>query len=368
MRKLLVLLLILPSLAAAGEKRDAVSSAELQALDRAISREHNTNELGSQALGDLYRLRRRLESLQQQPTTTKSEREASLEPLSRDDSLQSLLNRLQDEAKTGDRAAFRSLALYYLFRNNPEQARVIWQRMGPASTSDLPYQLISAYLELALGEYNSARASLETAQRMIDSRTSLELSKPVFCENVAGYRLYVPRPPKEFLPGDETLIYVEVDGADFHPLPDGYSECRLMFGLKLMNDLGRTLWGEPNYGEYAPAFVGPIRDLHTVLSWRIPNDLEPGLYRLHVETMEQDSKRRGESVVEFNVARKSTNPETRVGSNLPPGYERTIRDAEKTFPGGPQSGILPGVDDTLKQNQNKYEILKQYENMNRGNR
>lgn len=372
MRSLFLLFACLAAAAAhAGERASVIPAAQLQALDRAIARESNANELGSQTLGDLVRLRNSLEAMKQ----PKSGREAALEPLPRESSMDAHIARLEEEASQGNRASARSLTLYLLSMNNAEQARTVWRRMGPASTSDLPHQLIAAYIDLALGEYNAARTGLEAAQRMIDARANLELSAPVFCENIAGYRLYVPRPQKELLPGEETLIYVEVDGADFQQLADGYSECRIMFGLSLTNDAGRTLWSEPNYGEYAPVFNGPIRDLHTALSWRIPNDLVPGLYRLRVEAVEQSSKRSGERSMEFTVARRSTNPETRPGaglsgadSRIPPGAEQTIRDAQKAFPGGPQSGFSPSMEELLKKNERVYELLNRHENMQRGDR
>ncbi len=310
---------------------EPVPQVELQALDRAISRELNQNVLGSQTLGDLQRLRHRLERMQ----FPNESRQAALAPLAAgDDSISQTLAQLEAEAANNNRSALRSLALYQMFLGNPETALTHWEKLGANSGGDTAYQILSAYLNLALGEYNSARAHLDDASRLMDSRTQLVLSEPRFCDNIAGYRLYVAREEKEFLPGEDTLIYVEIDGAEFATLPDGDSECRLMFGIKLTNDAGRVLWSEPNYGEYAPLFQGPIRDLHTALTWRIPNDLVPGLYTLTVEAVEDATKRRGESAISFTVARRATNPETRPGANtLTPEMRKAIQSAQQQFPG-----------------------------------
>ncbi len=316
----------------AAEPLSAVPLGELQALNRAIDRELNTNALGSHTLGELQRLLHRLQNARADADGGRTDRATALAPLGGEDD-QAALRRLEDQASSGDRAALRSLALYQLYLNNPEQAIRSWRRMGGANTGDVPYHLLSAYLELALGEYSSAQTSLAAATRLIETRTGLELSKPVFCRNIAGYRLYETRASGDFLPGEDTLVYVEIEGADFLTLPGGDSECRLFFGMTLRNGSGAIVWAEPNYGEYAPLFNGPVRDLHTALVWRVPNDLPPGLYTLAVEATEDVSKRRGETSMEFNLASRPTNPERKVGTAYPPGFNETLREAQQMFPG-----------------------------------
>lgn len=326
--------IVISGIAIAGEAPDIVPQTEIQALERAIARELNTGDLGSQALGDLQRLLYRLQNSRTVGQAPISARAAALEPLGSDGDIGTLA-RLEREAEAGGRSALRSLAMFQLYMNNPEQSLRAWRKMGSANANDLSFQLLSSYLELALGNYNSARSHLETATRLIDTRTALVLSSPMFCSAIAGYRLYEERDRKELLPGDETLIYVEIEGADFKTRADGFSECRLMFGMKLKNDSQVTLWSEPNYGEYSPEFNGPIRDLHTALSWRVPNDLVPGLYRLHIEAEEEESARRGEAILEFTVAKRPTNPEQRFGGagSYPPGVNDALREAQKYFPG-----------------------------------
>ncbi len=351
----------------AGEAVPSVPLGEMQALERAIARELNTGDLGSHTLGELQRLLHRLRTAR---GGERADRAAALAPLDAgaggDD-----LRRLEDAASTGDRAALRALALYRLYRNSPEEAALAWRQMGSANASDVPYHILSAYIELALGEYNSARASLATAARLIDTRTGLELSEPVFCRNIAGYRLYERRTGGDFLPGEDTLIYVEVEGADFKSLPSGDSECRLLFGMTLRNASKVIVWSEPNYGEYAPLFNGPIRDLHTALAWRVPNDLPPGLYTLEVEATEDVSKRRGGTSVEFTLAARPTNPSQPAGgaAAYPPGFNEAVREAQRMFPGStpafqPETPRAPGMSDEWLRNEGYQDLIRrraQYE-------
>lgn len=327
------LLLLTAAVAIAGDNPANIPQTELQALDRAIAREANSGSLGSQTLGDLYRLKTRLLRLQE---SAKSETERALAPLDGDDSQRRQLDRLEREAAAGGRAARRSLALYYLFLNEPEKALAQWRLMGQATEYDLQYLLVSSYLEFALGEYGTGRKNLQTALRLTETRSSLAVSTPVFCLNIGGYRIYTRRESGNLLPGEDVLIYVEVDGVQFASVSDGGSECQILFGLKLRNEAQNTVWAEPNYGEYAPYFAGPVRDLHAALSWRVPNDLAPGRYHLYVEAVEDSSKRRGEGVISFTVGRRETNPEKRPtgGAALPPGMQRQIQDAQKSFYGG----------------------------------
>ncbi len=358
---LITAILLLLAAAPAGEPAGAagpIPQAELQALDRAIARELNSGQLGSQTLGDLTRLKNRL--LRMKQPAAKSERDAALSPLGGDDSLRAQLDRLQAEAAGGGRAAQKSLALYYLFLNEPEKALAQWRQMGKTSDYDMSYLLIASYLEFALGEYNTGRRSLETALRLMDSRTGLEVTPPVFCQTIAGYRVYVPRKEGNLLPGEEVLIYVEVEGADFKAVPEG-SECRIMFGLQLKDENQATLWAEPNYGEYAPVFAGPVRDLHAALAWRVPNDLAPGRYHLFVEAVEDASKRRGQNILGFNVGRRETNPEKRPSGGMDPrAMPQSPIDAQKPLPGTPPKFMEPP---RLRDEQyyKQFDLLQQFE-------
>lgn len=347
--------------AAASSMAGTVPQVEIQALDRAIKRELADDNLGSQTLGDLQRLKYRLEQMQLQ---TRSQALAELEPLDTGAAPGDTLSRLEREAEAGGRPALRTLALYHLYQNNPEQSLRAWRRMGEANPNDLAYQLLSSYLELALGEYNAARLHLDTALRLIDSRTGIELSTPVLCDNIAGYRLYVPRQKKTLLPGDDTLLYIEIEGADFHPVADGDFECRLMFGMRLKNESGTTLWAEKDYGEYAPLFNGPIRDLHTALSWRIPNDLQPGIYTLIVEAEEQPSLRRGETTLELTIAKRPTNPDPKLTPDQRIQANKMMQDAGKMFPGATPQFQPQGLDSFS--GQQYYDILKNNERLQGG--
>ena len=166
------------------------------------------------------------------------------------------------------------------------------------------------------------------------------------------------------MPGEEVLIYIEVEGAEFAPAPEGGVGCRLMFGLTLKNDHQGTAWHEAKYGEYAPVFEGGIRDLHAALTWRVPNDLQPGRYHLTVQAVEDATKRLGENLISFNVGRRATNPEQRPTAGYGgPDIGRAVNEANRAFQGGgaaAQGG--PGNlwnSDFGKQQQ--FELQRQYE-------
>lgn len=354
----LLALCILAGTAGGGE----IPQSEMQALDTAITREFNSNP-NSFTFAELNKLKQRLIRMQAEARTSRPEKQAALEPLAADDALAGTLERLEAEAKKGGRAAQRTLALYYMYLNEPEKALQEWRRMGRATDYDIQYLLIAAYLEFALGEYNTGRDNLERALRFMDTRTSLSLSTPVLCQTIAGYRVYIPMPAGDILPGQEVLVYTEVEGAVFKDSQDGGAECDIMFGLRLKNESQSTLWAEPNYGAYAPVFAGPIRDLHVALTWRVPNDLPPGRYHLFVEAVEESTKRRGESVLGLNVGRRETNPLPRpTGGPTPPDTERMMREMNKHFPG---AGMPEGLQNQWGNAKTKegFEMLRRYEQM-----
>lgn len=350
-----VVLLIGIASAPAGE---AIPQTELQALDRAISRELNTGSLGSQTLGDLTRLRNRLGRMAVSQTPTAPAPAAAGQAADDGDLQLRLLGKLESEAAAGGRAARRSLALYYLILNEPEKAREQWRLMGKGSELDVSHLIMSAFIELALGEHNTGKASLASALSLIEARSPLKVSNPVFCQNVAGYRIYQPYRGGSLLPGDDVLLYVEVEGAEFVNSREGGSECDLMFGLKLVDDNQATVWAEPNFGEYAPLFNGPIRDLHAALTWKVPNNLEPGRYHIYVEALEESTKRRGEGVTSFEVAKRPTNPEKRPAGAFDPGMlPKGFSEMQNAFPGAPTLPTVPGAE---QYNDNKFDILQRY--------
>lgn len=292
-----------------------VSSSEIQALERLINREASRSAPDAAVHGELMRLRNRL--LRLRAEASESDRRRALAPLESDPDFAALKEKLENAADRGGRPERRSLALFHLFMNEPEKALEQWRKLGQATPHDMPHLLVSAYLEFALGEYGAAREDLAAASSMMDHRTSLAISAPVFCSNIAGYRIFFPRPEGSLLPGEDVLIYVEVEGAEFENAPGG-NVCKLMFGLRLRNSAQLTLWAEPNFGEYSPLFSGPVRDLHAALAWRVPGDLEPGRYTLAVEAADEVSRRRGENSISFQVARRETNPDRRASAAPPP--------------------------------------------------
>lgn len=349
--------------ALAAHAGETIPPAEIQALDRAISRELNSGALGSQVLGDLTRLRNRLAHLNSSPAAAPVAQAGGGEA---GDPQVTLLGALEREAGGGGRSARRALAFFYMYLNEPEKAREQWRLMGKGSEYDISYLLISSFLEIALGEHNVGRASVESALSMLQARSPLKVTNPIFCQNVAGYRVFEPVKANNFLPGDDILIYVEVEGAQFSDSREGGSECSLMFGLKLKDDNQGTVWAEPNFGEYMPLFNGPIRDLHAVLTWKVPNNLEPGRYHLTVEAVEEATRRRGEGVTGFEVGRRPTNPEKRPTGwidpkaleALPPNFS----EMQSVFPGAP---VLPNTGSmyqggSVDVDKDKYELLQRY--------
>jgi hypothetical protein len=353
---LILLLWLIPfsSLAQSGEAAAAIPGDELTALDRAINRELNTGSLGSQTLGLLVRLRSRIARFNSPPAAATSPEESG-------ESLRlALRQELEGAVSQGGRGARRDLAFYYLFLNDPEAAREQWNRLGRAGELDLLYPLVSAFIDLTLGERQYAGKNLESTLAVLAASLPLRVSPPVFCQSIAAFRVYAPRPGEPFLPGEDALLYVEIEGARFSDSSEGGSECQLRFGLKLRDDNQGTVWAEPDFGEYAPLFNGPIHDLHAALTWKIPHNLEAGRYHLTVEALERSSNRRGEGVVAFSVAKRPTNPEKGLSASpaalsFPPDAARL----GEVFPGAPLP-VLPGGGSGGNLDQQKYDLLQKY--------
>lgn len=306
-RRPLVAMLICALSAISALAGEVVTTGELTALKRAISREASSTNYDPQTLADLTRLQAKLIQMN---ASVGAPAGASAE----DPSRQLLAHLMQAAGKGAGRAERRALAYYYLYLNEPEKAMEQWKLAGSSGQTDLVYPLVSGLLNIVLGELTLARRDLEMTLSSLEARLPLRIGSLVFCRTIAGYREAIPRDPGPLLPGEDVLVYAEVEGAQFQSLAGGGADCELEFSIKILDDEQRTVWAEPNFGVYSPEFMGPIRDLHTALTLRIPNDLAAGRYQLVIDVMEPRSNRRGSAAIGFDVKKRPTAQETRPTS------------------------------------------------------
>ncbi len=212
------------------------------------------------------------------------------------------------------RSARETLGMFYLFLDEPEKAKAIFDKIGPASKRDLYHPLRKAYAYLRLADYGKARQQLDLIFTAMNKRTPLQLSSPIFCTSITAFRLYRPRPAVPLKPGEDTLIYLELTGVGFRDQGEDGASCDLSFGLIIRNDLQKVVWREPAYGQWVQPYQGPINDVHVSIALRIPNNLESGQHHLFITCNDRVTSHQGKTDVGFEVRKAGSGKASAKGT------------------------------------------------------
>jgi hypothetical protein len=225
-------------------------------------------------------------------------------------------------ADRNSREARLTYARYCLFANKPLEARKELEKTGPADEKDLLYPLLLAYTHILLDDYPRAEKYLRQIELGMVQERELRLSPPVFCSEINAYRLYTPQPDDAFQPGDNTLVYVEVDGTGFRRTETGAAFCDLGFSLCVKDEKQKIVWESPDHGQWRHTYRGPVRDLHVSIWLRFPVDLPPGNYSLFVTCRDHVNNGEGRADTAFTLGNAP-----RI--NTPPPPEKPAKEESK---------------------------------------
>jgi len=278
-----------------------VTPADVSTIDKYLM-QAVTRNIASDEAASLRRIRQFLQAEIDKARRPKDKDEE-------EDLLVRLRRALQKRVQTSKHArpARERLTSLYVLQEDWEAALEHLTRIGPVSDRDLCHPLLLGYVYLHLGDYAKADACLARLDSLLHEYRTLQVSAPVFCSEIRGYRLYTPA-PDACAPGQDVLVYVELQGVTFAAEAGGMASCSMAFGLAIKDDAQREIWSQPEFGNYAPNFRGPVRDLHATISVRIPNHLAEGRYHLFVTCTDVRSKKTGEAAAAFRVAGPARTP------------------------------------------------------------
>lgn len=237
-----------------------------------------------------------------------------------------LLERLGNERS---RFAQEMLARWHLFRDHPEKAVAILRDLNVNPETDLTWSALMMYSYIRLGDYRRGDQFFEHLGRLMKKRTALRLSPPILADRVTAFRLYEPRKERVLQPGEMLTLYMEMGGVHFARTGEGQYQSRLLFGIDLRDRMQTSVYSDPDFGTYDPVYRGPIQDMHAVIYFRLPHNLEPGRYTLVISATDRQA--------EGADARDESALELVVGGHgrpvLPDGSRRESRDGAVPEPG-----------------------------------
>ena len=155
---------------------------------------------------------------------------------------------------------------------------------------------------------NSRSRYVSAAYRFGEGLTELQNLCPIKLKNVTfveewfGYGQFISRNAQEFYPGDEFLVYMEIENPTVRRIPDGFEvsvamSCEIrdaQANIVVRQDIGKpTERSLSRKQDYAISFPGTL-----------PPSLAPGQYhlRINVTDLNDDSMQYAEEQIPFRVA------------------------------------------------------------------
>lgn len=128
---------------------------------------------------------------------------------------------------------------------------------------------------------------------------SLALRNLTFCKNVYDYGSYEPYDEPKFTPGQQVLLYVEVENYHSDSTDKGYCTS-LGTSYEVFDDHGKRLEGG-DFPDVEDCCRSRRRDFHIQYGLAIPKKLGPGKYRLDLDMKDRRGDKLGHASIDFEI-------------------------------------------------------------------
>lgn len=228
------------------------------------------------------------------------------------------------------RSAIAALNSEILDTTNPEQkieleknSRLLSMTVGDLSAAMEPVPEVDAHVQQYLQhslqawtdvtdpaghpqERKRATLALQSQRKAIQhlaSASDLQLGKATFCTAVESYGDIEEFADSKFQPGDEVLLYFEVDNFVSLPLPDGKNhETYLRGNYEIVaSDSGQRVDSQSLKEDRHVSRI-PRRDYFMVYRIWMPTSIGPGDYTMRLTVEDVNGRKFGEASVDFKIA------------------------------------------------------------------
>jgi len=187
--------------------------------------------------------------------------------------------------------------------------------LGPydKSSQDLLLSLLPFTVRLTEGgleQCDSREAStvVEQMDRVADRvstllrpRAKLTIKKMCFCSEMQGYGKYLPRPDgKGFLPGEQAVIYVELDNIWDERHGNAYS-IHLLSTVEIWDFKSHMLLRYQLPDDGPDVSQSERHDFYMRYCFAVPRELPPGFYVLSLKIIDEPTRREDSRTLDFRV-------------------------------------------------------------------
>lgn len=156
----------------------------------------------------------------------------------------------------------------------------IWLVGGPAWSTDLGDAARRAERLAAERRTTEAFEALDEARSALWASQNLTIVRAALVDDVAGYGIYTPRANRPALPGDSVILYAEPVSYGYRRQADGRYRITLDADVSVELETGQVIAEGLDIFAFDTLAPRPLKAFHVALSFRLPDDLKPGAYRI----------------------------------------------------------------------------------------
>ncbi|MBX3451182.1 MAG: hypothetical protein KF777_16570 [Planctomycetaceae bacterium] len=199
------------------------------------------------------------------------------------------------------------LRMLYLMANRPERALTAIPGLDPVDQEFCQQVLwgLANYLDVEHMPRSADRAGqaisqLNTAVRRLREVADLEIRSVGFCQRILDFGIYERFPRDEFSPGQEVLVYAEIDNYRSDPTLDGRYRTVLRSTLEILSPTGEVRW-KRDFPATEDLCRAPRRDYFHNYQFAIPDKLPLGPHRLKLTIFDELSGKMSSYTANFVV-------------------------------------------------------------------
>lgn len=199
------------------------------------------------------------------------------------------------------------LRMLYLMADHPERALTAVPEVNSADQEFLQqlFWAVSNYLDSEHIPSERDRASqtlaqLNNAAQRLREKSDLEIHNLAFCEQIQYFGNYQRFPRDDFNPGQETLLYAELQNFKSEPTGDGQYRTVLRSLLEILGPSGEVRW-QKDFPATEDLCRTPRRDYFHNYQFAIPNNLPLGPHTLKLTVFDELSGKMASYTLNFVV-------------------------------------------------------------------
>jgi hypothetical protein len=183
-------------------------------------------------------------------------------------------------------------------RKKIEDFRDLIRSFRDDSMVNVELELLKAALYQKVGQTDLRdRALARVVEATAPAGGTLRLLGLAFARDIRGYRSFTPLAASEFAPGEEALIYGEIEGFRSAPVVSGArTSHRRSFAAELVlrDEAGKEVDRREllRTGQAVEVVENPAKPVHFWGRYPFPASLSPGSYRIEIEVQDLEGQKR----------------------------------------------------------------------------